>query len=275
MSTLNKENKAGRNREHEKMLTALLGLDGRPVAVRFIKTEEEYKALDLHEPKTGLPYCTAVSMARKGKSFKLDAKHNRCGASSIAFGMIPLNEYRSSGKMHADLKVYDSVEVSRQVAEDMVYCSEKNYGVAVEPLGESDSEPDIVIIIGKPKQAMRILQGYAYHNGQLKNIKMAGMCAICQECTSYPFVKGQINISMLCSGTRCVGSWAEDEMGIGIPGSLAESLTDGILNTVDPMENKASKLQIEDRMKKAGLNTPEFDLKNNYYSHAYGIPKQE
>ena len=71
--------------------------------------------------------------------------------------------------------------------------------------------------ITNPYNAMRITQGYAYHNGHIKNVQFGGIQGICQECTTRPFENNEVNISMLCSGTRCVAQWQKDELAIGIP----------------------------------------------------------
>lgn len=259
----------------EKALTELLSLKRIPVGVKLLKTEEEYRQAKGEEPAGGLPYCTAVAKAGEGKAYKMDLKHNRCVAASTAFGMIPASEYRLSGQMHADLKVYRDVEVSRGVAYDMVYLSTRNFGVSVRPLSMYiDETPDIVILILTPKWAMRLIQGYAYNFGQLKDIKIAGMCAICQECTSYPMVKEHPNISMLCAGTRCVGRWREEELGAGIPIKFLGGIIEGIWKTIEPMENKAAKKSLVEGLEKAGFKVPHIDLEHNYYSRAYGIPKE-
>jgi uncharacterized protein (DUF169 family) len=260
-------------RQAEKKLTALLGLSRRPVSVKLLKTAAEYEACDFAEPKSGLPYCTAVANAGRGRAYKLDLKHDRCAASAVALGLKPVEDYRLSGQMHLDLKVYKDLAVSHGVAADMVYCQEQNAGVAVAPLGESSADPDLVLVVANAKAAMRILQGYAYHYGQLKNIKMAGMCAMCQECTSYPLVYDQINVSMLCSGTRCVGRWDENELAVGIPAHFLPEVIDGIWQTVQPMESAKNKELIIKRLKGAGIKEPELDFKHTYYSYSYGRPK--
>ncbi len=79
---------------------------------------------------------------------------------------------------------------------------------------------------------------------------------------------------MLCAGTRCVGQWKEHELGIGIPADILRKLIDGIWHTIDPMEPKKVKEKLMTRLQEAGLAVPDIDLNNNYYSHAYGIPKK-
>lgn len=168
------------------------------------------------------------------------------------------------------MNVYKNLCVSRSVAKDMVYCQKSIFGVGVLPAKEWQTNPDMVIIVTNPGNAMRILQGYAYHSGQLKEIKMAGMQAICQECTSYPYEKDQVNLSMMCSGTRHVGRWGEDEMGIGIPYSQFATVADGILQTLNPMENSQNKKKILTKLKKENRTSDYvINRKENYYRGAY------
>ena len=75
---------------------------------------------------------------------------------------------------------------------------------------------------------MRITKGHAYHNGPIKNVQFSGMQAICEECTTLPFENNEVNISMLCSGTRCVTQWKKDELGIGIPFNKLPLIVDGL-----------------------------------------------
>lgn len=253
-------------------LVALLGLSRQPVAIRFCSHDADYQASPYHEPVNGLPYCTAVAKATAGGRYKMDAAHCRCGAAATALGLQPLDEYRASGQLYVDLKVYRDLAVSRQIVQDMVYCPTSNRGVEIGPLEKSIFTPDMILLILPPKAGMRLLQGYAYHFGQLKDIKMAGMCAICQECTSYPYVKGSMNVSLLCAGTRCVGRWAQQELGVGIPYSQLLQVIDGIWQTVDAMEPDQEKKRILEDCLRLGISAPAIHYHQNYYSHCYGTP---
>lgn len=135
---------------------------------------------------------------------------------------------------------------------------------------EYTEEPDIVIIVTEPFNMMRIIQGHTYHNGQVKNIKLAGMQAICQECTSYPFEINDINISLLCAGTRMLAQWKEDELGIGMPFHKFSGIGDGIERTVNSLERNKNKKEIEKRIKENNLNNPiEIIYNKNYDDGAY------
>jgi uncharacterized protein (DUF169 family) len=257
-------------------LDVLLDLQRKPVGIKFLLTEAEYAASKLATPKKGMPYCTAVRWAGEGRSYKMDAAHCSCSAASRALGMVPVPEDVISGSRHAKLKVYENLCISHSVAKDMVYCTHNCAGVEIRPLEEyTNTDPDVVLLITTPFNAMRILQAYAYHNGYLDNMRMAGMCAICQECTSFPYEKNTINLSMLCSGTRCVAQWDKEEMSIGIPFHYIKSLLSGLRQTVNPMENNRDKKRIAERLAKAGLSdSMEIVFNHNYYTGTYGTPDQ-
>lgn len=257
-------------------LDILLDLRRKPVGVKFLLTEADYTSSRAAVPSNGMPYCTAVRWAAKGRSYKMDAAHCSCFAASRALGMANVTEEAISGSRHAKLGVYDNLCVSRSVAKDMVNCAHKCIGVEIKPLEQYvDGNPDVVIIVTTPYNAMRITQAYAYHNGQLTNIKMVGMCAICQECTSYPYERNMPNVSMLCSGTRCVAQWSKDELGIGIPYHYMEQILSGLRQTVNPMESNEDKKRIVQRLEDVCLSDAmEIVYNHNYYTGAYGTPEQ-
>ena len=263
-------------RKNMQWLDILLELRRKPIGIKFLLTESEYEASPLDFPANGMPYCTAVKWAGEGRSYKMDAAHCSCFAASRALGLAAVPEEARSGNRHAKLGVYEDLCVSRAVARDMVYCAHKCAGVEIRPLDQYVKDnPDVVIIVTTPYNAMRITQGYAYHNGQLINVKVAGMCGICQECTSYPHERNQLNLSMLCSGTRCVAQWEKDELGIGIPYHYLGQVISGLRQTVNPMEFNADKERIAQRLAEADqADAMEIEFSHNYYTGAYGTPAQ-
>lgn len=50
--------------------------------------------------------------------------------------------------------------------------------------------------------------------------------------TSYPIINNQINISLLCCGTRKVSQWKDDEMSMIIPFNKLETIIEGIKKTI-------------------------------------------
>ena len=76
---------------------------------------------------------------------------------------------------------------------------------------------DVVQIISNPYNYMRIVQGYAYYNGEPKSISILGNQAVCHKCTACPYVLKDINISLICIGTRHRAGLRDEDMLVGIP----------------------------------------------------------
>jgi Uncharacterised ArCR, COG2043 len=97
------------------------------------------------------------------------------------------------------------------------------------------------------------------------------MQALCEECTTRPFENNEVNISMLCSGTRCVAQWKKDELGIGIPFNMLSLIVDGLKNTFNHMDQNPEKRLIESKLKKYGLEDEATIIYGkNYYTGNYG-----
>lgn len=258
----------------------LLRLKRKPVGVKFLLKKEDYEDFDAEECTKRYPYCTLVSMATKGKSYKAHKGHMACYGSAAALGLeIPSQEILT-GERRLGNGAYEDYTICRKISKGMVYCKHYTYGIAVMPLSDFTSAPDVVITVCNPFQAMRIAQGYAYSHGHIDNIKLSGMQATCQECTSYPFENDQINMSMFCSGTRMLGGWGEDEMAIGMPFHFFHSVVEGVKKTVNPLERNKGKSEIESNLASHGYED-EIDIIYNlnydtgcYKGGAPGEPKE-
>ena len=252
-------------------LEILLDLKRKAVGIRFLFEKSDYEKNDAAERNGTVPYCTAVRSGSEGKSIKLHLGNFACLAAARALGLMENDENSRSGKRHSDMGVYENVLVSRNIAKDMVYCGHSVYGIEIRPLEDyREYNPDIVILVTSPYNAMRVVQAHGYSKGQLKNIKMAGMQAICQECTSYVYERNEINLSMLCSGTRCVAQWSKDELGAGIPFQQIGDVIYGLIQTVNPMENNSDKNLIQEKLKLKGKDLGfEIEYNKNYYTGVF------
>ena len=90
---------------------------------------------------------------------------------------------------------------------------------------------------------------------------MIGNQAICLECTARPYVLKDMNVSMMCIGTRHRAGWKDDELAIGIPGPQWSQIITGLINTVNLMESDNNKRIIERKFKEK--NIP-FDIRYGY-----------
>ena len=258
------------NESLAKKLEIYLDLIRKPVGIKFLYSEQEFNDFDSYTKDTAMPYCTMVRNATLGQSLKAKAINFACHTGAKALVVMDVTQDDISGQRHADKGVYKDLSISRIVHKDMVYCQRKAYGIGIKPLENYSINPDIVIVITSGYGIMRLVQGNAFHFGQTKNIKLTGMNAICQECTSYPYKINDINISALCSGSRYVCQWKKDELGIGIPFNKLSYIIDGIVRTSNPMDRNEDKIRIEKSKTDINIGIKEEILYNqNYYTGGY------
>lgn len=234
-------------------INTYLDLKRQIVGIKFLFNQEEFENAKGKSLISKMAYCTMIRNGMGGKKIKAKLENFACLSAAKAVGLLEVTAIDVSGKRRMDIGTYKNLCIGRSVSKDMVYCEHEIYGVNIMPLEEYGEEPDVVIIVTEPFNMMRIVQGHAYHNGQVKNIKLAGMQAICQECTSYPFETNDINISLLCAGTRLLAQWEESELGIGMPFHKFSEIVDGIEKTINPIERNKNKRIIEEKIKENKL----------------------
>lgn len=253
-----------------KKLYTYLDMKREVAGIKFLFTKEEFDEFPAEAFDSKMAYCTIVRDAMRGVSKKARVENFACMSAAKALGLDEVTPLDDSGKGRVEIGTYKNLCIGRSVSKDMVYCKHQIYGVAIMPLKEFKTEPDVAIIVSEPFNIMRLVQGYAYHNGQVKDVKLAGMQAICQECTSYPFENNCINISMLCAGTRLLSQWKKSEMGMGMPFYMFDEIIDGLENTVNPIERNRSKKIIEEKMKENHLDSIDIIYNKNYDDGLYG-----
>jgi uncharacterized protein (DUF169 family) len=129
-----------------------------------------------------------------------------------------------------------------------------------------NAPPDVVILATDARNAMRLLQGYTYSYGSHPVFKMTGNQAICVECTSHPLEADQMNLSMLCSGTRYLASWKPGEIAIGFPYSRFVETVEDLLKTANAVELDPAKLRIRENLISQGFSDPNFQFGHTYYT---------
>lgn len=257
-----------RNKVQQSLIKAncALDLDRKIVGVKFLFTAEEFCQADAKEINSPMHYCAMVKAATAGNGIKAAAEYFSCPGSARALGMMEPEEFFISGKHYLKLGLYQDLITAKNARNNMTFCQHKAYGVMVKSLEDFNQEPDIVIMITNPYNAMRIVQGYTYMYGIHPSYKLSGNQAVCSECTAYPFESNNINISMLCGGTRNKAGWRADELGIGIPFNRFVSVIDGVYKTVNAMEPNCNKTKIEAKLKQNDIHDLAIEYDKNYFT---------
>lgn len=245
---------------------AVLELDRKIVGVKFVKSKEEFNLYSSTELKKPLSYCVAVKSAMTGKCIKFKKDTSGCGGSTVALGLDSPSEDFFNGKNGCKLGLYSNEAIAAKVAKEVYILPNETYGVVIQPLEMFDKKPDIAIIVCNTKNMMRIVQGYSYYFGLNPNFRMSGNQAICIECSATPIITNDINISLLCSGTRYLAKWKEDEVAIGIPIDKFSTIVEGVLQTVNSVELDDRKKAIEENLLNIGKHDFEIVYGKTYYT---------
>ncbi|AET67436.1 hypothetical protein Desor_1800 [Desulfosporosinus orientis DSM 765] len=244
---------------------AVLDLDRQIVGIKIVKSKAEFEQAQAKELTYPLAYCVAVKLATNGKALKMTKEFSGCRGSTRALGLTPSPESFYNGQDGCALGLYESSELAASVARQMKYCPPDTYGVIIKPLEQFESDPDVVLMVGDSYQIMRVIQGYSYVYGLQPNFNMLGNQAVCVECTSYPLMTNQINVSLFCSGTRFLAKWRHTEVAVGIPYEKFGKVIEGVRLTVNAVEMNERKKVIQAKLAKLGYDGSEIRFNYTYY----------
>jgi uncharacterized protein (DUF169 family) len=253
-----------------------LDLKRRPVGVRFLFDPDQYEQADAGALSVRVPYCVMGKRATRGHGAKAVLENFGCMGAARALGIIEPDDYFTSGRHYQKLGLYRDLSVCKNIRRNMTLCRHKARGIMVKPLGDYQQDPDtpdVVLLVVNPYQAMRVIQAYTYIFGYHTSFKMSGNQAICSECTAYPFETNAINVSLLCSGTRFMGGWKDDELAIGFVFNKFTAVVDGLYATLNLTEPDRKKVDIETRLSQRNNDDLEIVYGRNYYTGHY-LPRK-
>lgn len=251
------------------LIEAYLELDRKPVGVKFFFDKDKFKNFDVPQRDCKVTYCNSVQLASKGSSMKLTKKNHACPNGAMALKMKEVPQPMASGKGRFSKNIYHDIETSKSISDEMLFLKQEPAGIVVMPLENYKEDPDVVVVVSNSYNVMRMIQGHGYLNGYTSNLRTVGLQAICQDLTSYPYNTKDINISLLCPGTRLVANWQADEIGIGIPFEKWYEVVEGVKETTNPFERDKNKKGIEKRLKERGLDASGIKFNENYDDGSY------
>lgn len=236
--------------DYTNKIELLLGLTRKPVGVKLFLAQNEYDEYPFEEKNDRLAYCCVVEKATRGRSCKTTLLDSYCDGGTTALYTEESTERIESGLEYFSYDLYSTPAVARRVRDSvpgLYRKTPKTYGIAVAPLSEFKSFPDIIIFIGNPYQIMRLQQGDVFKEGTRLFFEGAAMQAICAEITVQPYLTGKMNVSPLCPSTRFLAKWKDEEMAVGIPFERFIDIVDGVLATMNTTDTDERKIEIQKR----------------------------
>lgn len=250
------------------LFTKVLHLERTIVGIKFLHTKEMFDQAHATVRTGPINYCVMVQAAASHNiAYKIQGETIACPAGAWALGLIPATPIRASGKLSYDCGLYHDMATAQSAQNSIIHCNHEAYGVMVKPLEQyfsDNEEPDVVLVIANPYTVMRIVQGYSYKKG-IRDYRMGGNQGICSELTAAPYMRNDLNTSLLCIGTRHAAHWHDDEMGASFPFNLFITITDGVVSTLNAMESNKNKKIIQEKLAAASITDIPIKYDYNYY----------
>ncbi len=213
--------------ELSQVLTDLLKLDGSPVAVKLAKTEGNVPKGYRHLNEV-LRHCEMVQMARRGAKFYATVEQHACKGGAGMLGVIDIPENVKSGDFYYKLGRFSSIEHAEQTMSDIPYVDFKTYATVYAPLNKASFTPDVVVLLCNSQQAMLIAQANVYELHSRNIADFSGIQSLCGDAVAAPLMRGTINFTLGCTGSRKYAKVREDELIVGIPFKLLPDLVSAL-----------------------------------------------
>lgn len=193
-----------------------------PVAIALCRTVPK-DMVRLDKPTR---HCQMITKAMdEGAQFyTLEADH-ACKGGAAALGLREMEPVLRSGEFYFKLKGFKTQDAAKQTM-DRIPLLEPGSTKAVlyAPLEKATFEPDVIVTMATPRQAMQIVQALLYEEGGRVESGFSGRQSLCADCVAEPSRTKKLGISVGCSGSRKNAGIKDSEMIIGIPFALFPAL---------------------------------------------------
>lgn len=213
--------------EMSSKLKTLLGLKGSPVAVRLIKERSEIPA-GTPELKEKLRHCEMVQKARGGDVFYATREQHACAGGAGALGIMETPEKIKSGEFYFGLGRFKTLESAKKTMDAVPRTNKQFIASLYAPLEKAGFKPDAIVIIGNPKQLLKIAQSNIYEKGGRNIVSFSGIQSVCADAVAQVYNTGEMNASFGCDGSRKNAKIADDELVVGIPEAKLEGLVEAL-----------------------------------------------
>lgn len=194
-----------------------LGLEKSPVAIKLVLKEEDLPE-GIPKIQESVRHCEMVQKAAKGEIFYATAEEEMCKGGAGALGLMEPPEKVNTGEMYYSLGRFSSLGSAKRTVDAIPKIEPIMKAIAYSPLETTPYDPDVVVIICNPKQAMMLAQAMVYTLGGRFEADFAGIQSICGDAVAGPYTTKKPNITLGCSGSRKFADIKPDEVIVGMNG---------------------------------------------------------
>ena len=202
-----------------------LNLKTSPVSVKLFEKEKD--AEEIFEKTNKTIHCQAIITASKGKSFYGTIAEIGCPIGAGILGLKELPEKILNGSQFDKMNVTSSQESGKALI-DSIAKNNRIEAIAYMPLEDSKIEPDVVVIIAKPRQIFDLIRANTYQEGKRMDNSVGGTQSLCGDIVVNSIQTNEPHISFGCIGSHMATELSEDQVIIGIPISKLEEIANSL-----------------------------------------------
>lgn len=202
-----------------------LNLKTSPVSVKLFEKEKD--AEEIFEKTNKTIHCQAIITASKGKSFYGTIAEIGCPIGAGILGLKKLPEKILNGSQFDKMNVTSSQESGKALI-DSVAKNNTIEAIAYMPLEDSKIEPDVVVVIAKPRQIFDLIRANTYQEGKRMDNSVGGTQSLCGDIVVNSIQTNDPHISFGCMGSHIATELQEDQVIIGIPISKLEEIANSL-----------------------------------------------
>jgi len=231
-SVTDEANRKARRRQIEEVVRKFLNLEGLPVGVKLLNNLEEIPN-GVEEIDVPQRHCGMIQRARlQGRIFHAPLSKHQCKVAATAFGLMkPTEELRKHQlqELYQTRHRFRTEDLFSSYVEDAPRLTNPHASVLYGPLGSIPTDPDSVVVVCNPLQAMRIIQSYQHITGRRVRASVGAQFSLCIDATATPILTKDLNIAVGCEGSRRQEGLRDHELAVGFPYGMAGELAEASL----------------------------------------------
>lgn len=204
-----------------------LGLNKSPVAIKFV-LREKHLPEGVSKIEDNIRHCQMVQKASEGDMFYATFKEQMCKGGSAALGLQEPLEKAETGEFYMSLGRFSSIGSAKRTVDAIPKIDPIMYALVYAPLEKASFDPDVILVICNPAQALKLAQALIYTSGGRIEADFSGIQSICADVVAGPFLRGTPNFTLGCSGSRQYADIKEDEVIVGLNRENIGDLVDAL-----------------------------------------------
>jgi uncharacterized protein (DUF169 family) len=221
-----------RRHQIEEVMRKFLSLEGLPVGIKLLRSVDEIPN-EVEEINMPQRHCGMIQIARlQGRIFHAPLTKHQCKVAATAFGLMkPSKELREHQlqELYQTRHRFRTEDLLRSYVEAAPRLPNPCASVLYGPLGSIPMDPDSVVVVCNPLQAMRIIQSYQHITGRRVEASVGAQFSLCIDATATPIMTKDLNIAIGCEGSRRQEGLKQHELAVGFPYAIAGEVAEACL----------------------------------------------